>query len=83
MGPPVSAVSSGGARPALRRAAWFTGSERLQTPLAHVVSELASGLGTEIKNAAFLCEIKANNFCFILCFHKCAFCSCTVASCSP
>lgn len=32
-------------RPALRRAAWFTGSERLQTPLAHVVFRAGFRLG--------------------------------------
>lgn len=42
--------------------------------LAHAVSELVSGLDKEIKNAAFLFEIKVNNFCFILCFNKSAFC---------
>ena len=50
--------------PPLQRAAWFTGNKRIQMPLPHVVSELVSGLDKEIKNAAFLFEIKVNN---ILC----------------
>lgn len=78
----MSEASSGRARPPLQRAAWLTGGEHLQMLLAHAVSELVSGLDKEIKNAAFLFEIKVNNFCFILCFNKSAFCSCTLASCS-
>lgn len=51
--------------PPLQRAAWFTGTKRIQMPLPHVVSELVSGLDKEIKNAAFLFEIKVNNFYFV------------------